>query len=74
MGSSVLPSSLRVMISGLPDLDLVALAAHHLDEDGELELAAPRDAEGVGRVGLLDPDGHVACASPSEPLAELAWR
>ena len=33
---------------GLADLHLEALAPHRLDEDRELQLAAPRDLEGVG--------------------------
>ena len=56
MGSSVWPSVSRVMTWGLADLELEALAPHHLDEDGELQLAAARHPEGVGRVGLLDAD------------------
>ena len=59
------------MIWGLLDFHLEALAPHHLDEDRELELAAPGDAEGVGRVRLLDADGDVGAALLPQPLAEL---
>ena len=37
---------------GPADLQLVALAAHGLDEHGELQLAAAGDLDDVGRVGL----------------------
>src|SRR3712207_4830400 len=57
---------------GLRDLYLVALAPHHLDEDGELQLAAARDLELVGRVSLLDPYGDVAEHLAVEPFFELA--
>jgi hypothetical protein len=56
----------------LPTDQLVALAAHHLDEDGELQLAAAGHAEGVGAVGGLDADGDVGQQLAPEPLAELA--
>ena len=60
IGSRSLPSSIRRVIDlGLADRHLVALAAHHLDEDRELQLAAPGDLERVGRVGRLDPDRDV---------------
>ncbi len=41
------------------DLELVALAAHGLDQDRQLELAPARDQEGVGAVGFLDAQGDV---------------
>ncbi len=57
---------------GLADRQLVALAAHHLDQDRELQLAAPGDLEGVGRVALLDPDRDVGQDLALEPFLELA--
>ncbi len=44
----------------LADGDLEPLAAHQLDEDRELQLAAPLDLPGVGPLGLEQPDAHVA--------------
>ena len=44
--------------------ELEALAPHRLDQDRELELAAPETLKRVGRVGLLDPDADVACGAP----------
>ena len=45
---------------GAADGELVALAAHLLDEDGQLELAAAADLERVARVGRVDLDADVA--------------
>jgi hypothetical protein len=56
---------------GLSHLELVPFAAHHLDQDGELELAAPRHAERVRRVGLVDPHRHVRPHFLEEPLPEV---
>ncbi len=39
---------------GVRERELVALAAHGLDEDRELELAAAENAEGVRGVGVLE--------------------
>ena len=39
---------------GLADLQLVALAAHRLDEDGEVQHATPVDDPAIGRLGGLD--------------------
>ncbi len=57
---------------GLADRELVALAPHHLDQDRELQLAAPGDLEGVGGVARLDPDRDVGQHFALEPLLELA--
>lgn len=43
----------------LGNLEFIALAAHILDEDGEVKLAAAADAEGIGGVGLLHAEGNV---------------
>mgnify|MGYP003694780515 CR=1 FL=1 len=58
----------------LRDLQLVALAAHGLDQHGELELAAAGDPQRVGRAGLLDPQAHVLARLGKEPLADLPRR
>ena len=39
---------------GLADHELVAFAAHHFNQDGELELAAAEDLERVGGAGVFD--------------------
>src|SRR4029077_5408398 len=52
----------------LRHLELESLAAHRLDQDRELELAAPEDAEGVRRLGLLDPQADVPPAYLDQPL------
>ena len=53
-------------------LELVALAPHRLHQDAEVELAASRDGVGVGAVGLLDPERHVALQLPEQPVPDLA--
>jgi hypothetical protein len=50
---------------GLADLQLETVAPHPLDEDGELQLAAAGDSEGVGGVRLLDEDAHGAQSMPA---------
>ena len=45
---------------GLRNLDLVTFATHHFDQDRELQLAASRDLELFGRLGLFYPQGNVA--------------
>ena len=57
---------------GPADHQLVAFAAHHLDEDGELQLAAAEDLEAVRRAGLLDADGDVGEQFLVEALAQVA--
>ena len=52
--------------------ELVAFAAHGLDQDAELELPAPGDPNRVRRIGVLDADAHVAAPLQLEALAELA--
>src|SRR6185295_9802661 len=54
----------------LRHLDLVALAAHGLDQDGELQLAATEDAERVGRGPVLDAQADVPPALLDETLAD----
>ena len=45
---------------GLADGQLEALAAHHLDEHGQLQLAAALDLPGVGPLGVADAQRDVA--------------
>src|SRR5690606_24233073 len=54
--------------------ELVPLAAHRLDQDPQVQLAAPGDGEGVGRVRVLDPQRDVALQLAHEPLADLTAR
>ena len=50
--------------------ELEALAAHGLDEDAELQLAAAGDLEGVAVGGFGDADGDVALALLQQALAD----
>ncbi len=54
------------------DHELKAFAAHHLDEDGELELAAAEDLKAVGAAGLFDANGDVGEELFFEALAQIA--
>src|SRR5581483_10866138 len=54
------------------DHQFEAFAAHRFDEDGELEFAAAKNAEGFGRIGILDTNGHVGEQLFLEPVAEVA--
>ncbi len=57
---------------GSRDLELVALAAHRLDEDREVELAAPADIEDVGGGSVLDPQRDIGEQLAFEPRAQLS--
>ena len=57
---------------GAADHELEAFAAHHLDEDGELQLAAAEDLEAVRAAGLFDADGDVGEQFFVEALAQVA--
>ena len=59
------------MTSGLEIGQLEALAAHGLDEDGELQLAAAHHLEGVRGVGGLHADGDVGEQLLLQPLRML---
>ena len=72
IGSTVLPFSWRVIASGPRDLELVALAAHRLDQDRQVQLAASAHEEDVGAVGLLDAQRDVGLELAPEPRAKLA--
>ncbi len=56
---------------GPADLQLVALAAHRLDEHGELQLAAAGDLDDVGRIGAEQLDRDVAEQLAVEPVDEV---
>ena len=56
----------------LADLKLIALAPHHLNQNGELEFAAPHHFEGVGAARLLDSDGDVGQQFLVKPVAQIA--
>ena len=51
---------------------LEALAAHHLQQDDELQLAAALDLPGVGPLGVADADRDVADQLLVEAVADLA--
>ena len=53
---------------------LIALPAHLLDQNGEVQLAAARDAERIGGIGLLDAHGHVRFDLGEQALAQVAAR
>ena len=57
---------------GRADLQLVAFAAHRLDQDGQVHFAAAHDAEGIGGRGILDPQGHVLEQLAVQAVADLA--
>ena len=55
------------------DLELIAFAAHGLDEDGQRHLAAAGDVERIGRaLEIGHAQGHVLERLAVEPLADLA--
>ena len=54
------------------DLQLVPFAAHRLDQDGQVHLAAAHDAERVGRGRILDLEGDVLEQLAVEAVADLA--
>ena len=56
----------------LGNLEFIALAAHILDEDGEVQLAAAADAEGIGGVGLLHAEGNVGLQLAHQAGAQVA--
>ncbi len=58
----------------LADGELEPLAAHLLDEDGELELAAALHLPGVGRLGREDAQRHVADELGAQPALEQSRR
>src|SRR6185369_8262167 len=49
-----------------------SLAAHVLDQNRKVQLAAARDLEGVGAVGVLHPQGDVGAQLLDEAIADVA--
>ena len=59
--------------AGRGHLELIALAAHGLDQNGQAHLAAARHVEGVHHaVDLADAEGHVLQRFPPQTVAQLA--
>ena len=56
----------------LGHLELIALAAHVLNEHGQVQLAAAADAEGIRRVGLLHAQGDVGFQLAHQARAQVA--
>jgi hypothetical protein len=56
------------------DHHLEAFAAHHFDEDGELQFAATEDFEAVGAARVFDANGDVGEELFVEALAECCAR
>ena len=57
---------------GPPHLEFVTFAAHSFDQDGQVQLAAPGNHEGVGAVGLFDAQREIAAQLVEQPLAQFA--
>ena len=56
----------------LADHQFVAFAAHHLDQDGELQFAAAHHLEGVGAARFLHADRDVGEQFLVQPVAQIA--
>ena len=56
----------------LADHELVALAPHHLNQDGELQFAAAKYFERVGGASVLDPQRNVGEQFFFKALAEIS--
>ena len=57
---------------GTGDLELESLAPHGLHQDAEVELAPTGHTVGVGTVGLLHPQRHIALQLPVQAVLQLA--
>ena len=57
---------------GLAHRQLEALPPHRLDQDGQLQLAAAENAEGLGGFGILDANRDVGEQLPLQPGAQLS--
>jgi len=53
------------------DLQLIAFAAHGLDEDGQMHLTTAHDTEGIGGGGVLYLQGHVLQQFLLQTVADL---
>ena len=71
IGSTIVPLDLLGDDVGTRDLQLVALAPHHLDQNRQLQLAAAEHFHLLRRVGRLDPDGDVAEQLLVEAILDL---
>ena len=71
-GSMSTPSTTRGDDLRAAGHELEAFAAHHLDQNGELQLAAAEDLEAVGRAGVFHADGDVGEQLLFEALAQVA--
>ena len=71
-GSILTPSRLGDDDLRLADRDLVAFAAHRLDQDREMQFAAAADLERVGAVGVRDAQRDVRFELAHQPVADLA--
>ncbi len=58
--------------AGLPSGQLEALAAHQLEQDDQLQLAAALHLPGIGALGVVDADRDVADQLGVEAVADLA--
>ncbi len=56
----------------LADLQFITFAAHHLDEDGELQFAAAHDFKRIGATGFFDANGDVGQQLFIETVAQIA--
>ena len=54
------------------DLQLIAFAAHRLDQDGQVHLAAAHDAEGIVRGGILHLQGNILQQLAHQAVTDLA--
>mgnify|MGYP000337968035 CR=1 FL=1 len=73
MGSHFLPSMVWYSTRGGRDLELIALPAHGLNEDGQTHFATARHVEGVGgAIQLRDPQGDILQGLTEQPLPQLA--
>ncbi len=64
------PSIWRLSTCGLPTRQLVALAAHVLDQDGQVQFATAEHAEHVGVGSFLDAQRDIALQLAEQTLAE----
>ena len=53
-------------------LELIVLAAHLLDEDRQVQLAAAGDFKGIGGIGFLHAHGHVRLDLLEQAVAQVA--
>ena len=56
------------------DREFISLAAHSLDEDREVELAASGDLKGFRGIGVLHAQGDIRVELPVEPVPQMAAR